>query len=87
MRFYYVPVSVESIGLNLKREFLDDMEIFTTYENPLQNSVNKALKRTFDIVLSLAFLGVTALLFPIIYLIIRDWTAGTSTAISSARCT
>ena len=27
VRFYYVPVSVESIGLNLKREFLDDMEI------------------------------------------------------------
>ena len=40
IRFFYVPVSVESIGLNLKREMLDDMEIFTTYENPLQNSVN-----------------------------------------------
>ena len=58
VRFYYVPVSVESIGLNLKREFLDDMEIYTTYENPLQ------------------FLGVTALLFPIIYLIIKIQSPG-----------
>ena len=41
VRFYYVPVSVETIGLNLKREMLDDIEIFTTYENPLQNSVNR----------------------------------------------
>ena len=62
VRFFYVPVSVESIGLNLKREFLDDIEIYATYENPLQNSVNKALKRTFDIVLSMVFLGITALL-------------------------
>ena len=76
VRFYYVPVSVESIGLNLKREFLDDMEIYTTYENPLQNSVNKALKRTFDIVLSMAFLDVTALLFPIIYLIVKIQSPG-----------
>ena len=39
IRFYYVPVSVESIGLNLKREMLEDIEIFTTYENPLENPV------------------------------------------------
>ena len=69
-------ISVESIGLNLKREFLDDMEIYTTYENPLQNPVNKALKRMFDIVLSMAFLGFTALLFPIIYLIIKIQSPG-----------
>jgi putative colanic acid biosynthesis UDP-glucose lipid carrier transferase len=32
IRFYYIPVSVESIGLNLKREFLDDIEIYATYD-------------------------------------------------------
>ena len=56
VRFFYVPVSVESIGLNLKREFLDDIEIYATYENPLQNSVNRFVKRAFDIVLSLVFM-------------------------------
>ena len=32
VRFFYVPVSVESIGPNLKREFLDDIEIYATYD-------------------------------------------------------
>ncbi len=51
-RFYYVPVSVETIGLPLKREFMDDIEIFATYDNPLQNPVNKIVKRLFDIMMS-----------------------------------
>ena len=76
VRFFYVPVSVESIGLNMKRELLDDMEIYTTYENPLQNSVNRALKRVFDIVFSILFLTFTALLFPIVILIIKLQSPG-----------
>ena len=76
VRFYYVPVSVESIGLNLKREMMDDMEVFTTYENPLQNSVNRFVKRVFDIMFSMVFLVPTALLFPFIYLIIKIQSPG-----------
>ena len=76
MRFYYVPVSVESIGLNLKRELLDDIEIYTTYENPLQSVGNRLLKRTFDIVMSLFFLIPTALMFPFIWLIIKIQSPG-----------
>ena len=76
IRFYYVPVSVETIGLNLKRELMEEMEIYTTYENPLQNSVNKAKKRVFDIVLSLFFLIPTALMFPFIWLIIKIQSPG-----------
>ena len=76
VRFFYVPVSVESTGLNLKREYLDDMEVYTTYENPLQNSVNRAIKRLFDIVLSLVFLIPTAIIFPFIYLIIKIQSPG-----------
>ena len=76
VRFFYVPVSVETIGLNLKREMLDDMEVFTTYENPLQNSVNRAVKRIFDIVLSLVFLIPTALIFTFIWIIIKIQSPG-----------
>lgn len=76
VRFFFVPVSVESIGLNLKREMLDDMEIFTTYENPLQNSVNRAIKRIFDILFSLVFLIPTAIIFPFIYLMIKIQSPG-----------
>ena len=76
IRFFYVPVSVESIGLNLKREMLDDMEIFTTYENPLQNSFNRALKRMFDIVFSIFALIPTALIFPFVYIIMKIQSPG-----------
>lgn len=76
VRFFFVPVSVESIGLNLKRELLDDIEIYTTYENPLQSVGNRLLKRTFDIVMSLFFLIPTALMFPFIWLIIKIQSPG-----------
>ena len=76
VRFFYVPVSVETIGLNLKREMLDDLEIFTTYENPLQNSVNRAIKRLFDIVLSTLFLIPTAIIFPFVFIIMKIQSPG-----------
>ena len=76
VRFFYVPVSVETIGLNLKRELLDDMEVFTTYENPLQNSVNRVIKRLFDICFSIIFLIPTALIFPFVFIIIKIQSPG-----------
>ena len=76
IRFYYVPVSVESLGMNLKREMLDDMEVYTTYEIPLANPVNKAIKRAFDIVASLVFLIPTAIMFPFIWVIIKIQSPG-----------
>ena len=76
VRFYYVPVSVETLGLNLKREMLDDMEVFTTYENPLQNSVNRAIKRIFDIGFSILALIPTTIMFPFIYIIIKIQSPG-----------
>ena len=56
IRFYFVPVSVETLGIDLKREFLDDVEIFTTYDNPLENPSNKLVKRIIDIVLPFVWL-------------------------------
>ena len=76
VRFFYVPVSVETIGLNLKRELLDDMEVYTTYENPLQNSVNRVIKRLFDICFSIIFLIPTALIFPFVFIIIKIQSPG-----------
>lgn len=76
IRFYYVPVSLETLGISLKREQLDDMEIYTTYENPLQNPVNKLIKRIFDIVFSSLFLLCSLPLFPIIWIIIKTQSPG-----------
>ena len=75
-RFYYVPVSVESIGLNLKSTMVDEMEIYTTYENPLQNSANRAIKRAFDIVFAVLFLIPVAILLPFIFVIIKIQSPG-----------
>ena len=70
-RFYYVPISVETIGLPLKREFVDDIEVFATYENPLVNPVNKTIKRVFDIIFSAGALLCILPFIPIIALIIK----------------
>ena len=76
VRFYYVPISVESIGLNLKSELLDDMEIYTTYENPLQNSVNRAEKRAFDLLMAMIFMIPTIVIFPIVWIMIKIQSPG-----------
>ena len=76
VRFYYVPVSVETLGIDLKRELLDDMEIFTTYENPLMNPVNRVLKRAMDLLLAMIFMIPTLIVFPIVWLIIKIQSPG-----------
>lgn len=76
IRFYFVPVSVESIGLNMKREWLDDVEIYTTYESPLSNILNKIIKRGFDIVFSSVALLLQLPFLPIIAAIIKKQSPG-----------
>ena len=76
IRFYFIPLSVETLGIDLKRELLDDIEVFTTYDNPLENPVNKLLKRLFDIVMSIMFLIPTALILPIIWIVMKIQSPG-----------
>ena len=70
VHFYFVPKSVESIGMRLKRELFDDIEVFTTHEIPMEEPVNIVIKRMFDIVVSIIALLCMLPLFPIIALII-----------------
>ena len=76
VRFYYVPVSVETLGIDLKREMLDDIEIFTTHENPLTNPVNKLIKRTFDVVVSFIALLFLLPFLPVLWLIVKIQSPG-----------
>lgn len=76
VRFYYVPPSVERMGLRLKRELLDDMEVFTTHEIPLENPVNKMVKRGFDILSSVIVLAFCLPLLPIVAVIIWKQSPG-----------
>jgi len=76
VRFYYVPSSVEKLGMRLKRELFDDLELFTTYEIPLENPVNQFLKRFFDIVMSVVALLFCVPLLPVVAFIIRMQSPG-----------
>ena len=74
VKFYYVPIEEE--GLNLQSVMLDDMELFTTYVSPLEDSLNRAVKRAFDLVVAVLCLLLTSLLFPIVALIIKLQSPG-----------
>ena len=75
-KFYFVPVSVESIGLNLKREYINDIEIFTTHESPLDNQLNRLVKRAFDVAFAIGALMITALLLPVVWVVIKIQSPG-----------
>ena len=75
-KFYYVPVSVESIGLSMHREYFDDIEVYTTHETPLDNPLNLIFKRLFDIIVSLVALTLTIILFPVIWCIVKIQSPG-----------
>ena len=75
-RFFYVPVSVETISLNLTREYINDIEVFTTHESPLQFLPNRVLKRSFDIMVSIVGLIITGLLFPFVFIMIKIQSPG-----------
>lgn len=76
IHFYYVPASEERLDFKLIREFYDDTEIFTTREVPLENGVNRMVKRLFDIVVSAIVLVCCLPLLPIVALIIKRQSPG-----------
>lgn len=74
VKFYYVPIEEE--GINLQSVMLDDMELFTTYVSPLDDSLSRVVKRAFDIVVAVVCLLLTSLLFPIVAIIIKMKSPG-----------
>ena len=74
VKFYYLPTAEEK--LNLHPTLIDDIGVMTTYTSPLEEPMNRLLKRTADIVLSILFLIPTALLLPFIVLIIKRQSPG-----------
>lgn len=74
--FYFVPKSVECIGMRLKRGFFDDVEVFSTHETPMEDPVCKVLKRMLDIIISVVVLICMLPLLPIVALIISRQSPG-----------
>ena len=74
VKFYYLPTAEEK--LNLQPILIDDIGVMTTYTSPLEDPLNRLLKRLFDIVISIMCLIPTALLLPFIVWMIKRQSPG-----------
>lgn len=74
IKFYYVATAEEK--LNLQPVQMDDLEVMGTYSSPLEDPLNRWLKRLLDIVFSFPCLILTALLLPFIVLVIKRQSPG-----------
>ena len=74
VKFYYLPTAEEK--LNLQPILIDDISVMTTYTSPLEDPLNRLLKRLLDIVFSILSLIPTALLLPFIVLTIKRQSPG-----------
>lgn len=74
IKFFYVPMSEECV--QLEPFMMDDQELYAAYVTPLDDSLNKLLKRVFDIVVAVLALMFTALLFPIVFLLMKLQSPG-----------
>ena len=73
-KFYYLPTADEK--LNLQPVLIDDISVMTTYTSPLEEPLNRVLKRLFDIVFSILCLIPTTLLLPFIVFSIKRQSPG-----------
>ena len=73
-KFYYLPIAEEK--LNLRPMLIDDTSVLTTYTSPLEEPLNRLIKRMADIFLSVIFLLPTVLLLPFIVLAIKRQSPG-----------
>ena len=73
-KFYYLPIAEEK--LNLHPLLIDDFSVLTTYTSPLEEPVNRLIKRIADIFLSAIFLLPMVLLMPFIVLAIKRQSPG-----------
>ncbi len=74
VKFYYVPMEKES--LNLQPVNFDEIEVFTNFASPLEDPLNKLMKRIFDVVFSTVVLLLTALIYPFVFAIIKIQSPG-----------
>ena len=73
-KFYYLPTAEEK--LNLRPILIDDIGVMTTYTSPLEEPLNRLLKRLLDIVFSFLCLILTVLLLPFVVLVIKRQSPG-----------
>lgn len=67
IRFYIVPEFRRYVKKQMELNVLGNMPVLSLRNEPLQHPMNRAIKRTFDVVFSFVFL---CTLFPVIYIIV-----------------
>ena len=75
-RFYFVPIAAEQQKVPLRREEIEDLEIYTAVESPLLSVGNKFIKRLFDLLFSFVAIIILLPLLPIIALVIKSQSPG-----------
>ena len=76
VKFFFVPMLSESLPLYFQHEFITDIEVLTTHESPLEDPLNRLLKRICDLGISAVFLLLTAVLWPFVFLMIKLQSPG-----------
>lgn len=77
IRFYIVPEFFRDIKKSMVLEIMESVPLLTVRSEPLQSSVNRALKRCFDIIFSLAVIvGIFPLMFIIVGILIKISSPG-----------
>lgn len=76
IHFYYIPVVSHVFGNTFKQERIGDTTVFTNHLEPLQIPANKLIKRSFDVVVSLAVLLCMLPFIPVIAIIIKIQSPG-----------
>lgn len=67
VRFYIVPEFYRNVKKSLVMEVMESIPLLTVRREPLQSAYNRALKRSFDILFSLAIL---VTIYPVLYVIV-----------------
>lgn len=76
IHFFYVPIMHENYSLHLKPELFGNFMLFTNHIEPLLRPLNRIIKRSFDIIVSLIICLFILPLIPIIAFIIKLQSPG-----------
>ena len=74
VKFYYLPTAEER--LNLQPILIDDIAVMTTYTSPLEDPLNRLMKRSADLLLSAMLLVPIVVMMPFIAVIIKRQSPG-----------
>lgn len=74
--FYYVPQLTRSVARSFHLTHIGTIPVLAAHSNPLDNPVNRIVKRSFDVIFSLTFLIVSPIIFIPVAIAIKSSSPG-----------